>query len=129
MSQTLVQSVSGNSPSSSTSVTGTLGAGATAGNIIWCAVGIDKTSGALTTPSGFTTLFVGSGLLVGAVFLFTQQVVTRLTQEVATTSRVLARFCAQASFPAVSDPELQRIFAEVIAHVDFPIVITDTEGT
>src|SRR6266704_1202280 len=57
MSQTLVQSVSGNSPSSSTSVTGTLGAGATAGNIIWCAVGIDKTSGALTTPSGFTTLF------------------------------------------------------------------------
>ena len=76
-----------------------------------------------------TALFVGSGLLVGAVFLFTQQGVARLSQEVATTSRVLARFCAQASFPAVSDPELQQIFAEVIAHVDFPIVITDTEGT
>ncbi len=57
MSQTLVQSISGNSASGSTSVTGTLSAGATAGNIIWCAVGIDKTSGALTTPSGFTTLF------------------------------------------------------------------------
>src|SRR6266568_3082976 len=57
MSQTLVQSITGNSPSSSTSVTATLAAGATAGNIIWCAVGIDKTSGALTTPSGFTTLF------------------------------------------------------------------------
>jgi len=57
MSQTLVQSISGNSASGSTSVTGTLSAGATAGNIIWCAVGIDKTSGALTVPAGFTTLF------------------------------------------------------------------------
>ena len=57
MSQTRVQSISGNSASGSTSVTGTLGAGATAGNIIWCAVGIDKTSGALTVPAGFTTLF------------------------------------------------------------------------
>jgi signal transduction histidine kinase len=75
-----------------------------------------------------TALFVGSGLLVVAVFLFTQQMITRLSQEVATTSRVLARFCAQASFPAVRDPELQQIFSEVIAHVDFPIVITDIQG-
>ena len=75
-----------------------------------------------------TALFVGSALLAGAVFLFTQQGVARLTQEVTTTSRVLARFCAQASFPAIRDPELQQIFSEVIAHVDFPIVITDTEG-
>ena len=75
-----------------------------------------------------TALFVGSALLAGGVFLFTQQGVARLTQEVTTTSRVLARFCAQASFPAIRDPELQQIFAEVIAHVDFPIVITDIEG-
>lgn len=75
-----------------------------------------------------TALFVGSGVLVVAVFLFTQQMITRLSHEVATTSGVLARFCAQASFPAVRDPELEQIFAEVIAHVDFPIVITDNEG-
>ena len=75
-----------------------------------------------------TALFVGSGLLVVAVFLFTQQMITRLSQEVATTSRVLAGFCAQASFPAVRDPELQQIFTEVIAHIDFPIVITDIAG-
>jgi len=75
-----------------------------------------------------TALFVGSGLLVGAVFLFTQQMVTRLSEEVATTSGVLARFCAQASFPAIRDPEIQQIFADVIAHVDFPIVITDERG-
>jgi two-component system, NtrC family, sensor histidine kinase KinB len=75
-----------------------------------------------------TALFVGSGLLVGAVFLFTQQMVSRLSEEVATTSGVLARFCAQASFPAIRDPEIQRIFSDVIAHVDFPIVITDEQG-
>ena len=75
-----------------------------------------------------SALYVGSGVLVVAVFLFTQQMITRLSQEVATTSRVLAGFCAQASFPAVRDPELQQIFTEVIAHVDFPIVITDIAG-
>ena len=75
-----------------------------------------------------SALFVGSGVLVVAVFLFTQQMITRLSQEVATTSRVLAGFCAQASFPAVRDPELQQIFTEVISHVDFPIVITDIAG-
>jgi signal transduction histidine kinase len=75
-----------------------------------------------------SALFVGSGVLVVAVFLFTQQMITRLSQEVATTSRVLAGFCAQASFPAVRDPEVHQLFAEVIAHVDFPIVITDNAG-
>jgi hypothetical protein len=76
-----------------------------------------------------SVLYVGSGVLVVAVFLFTQQMITRLSLEVATTSRVLAGFCAQASFPAVRDPELQAIFTEVISHIDFPIVITDIAGT
>jgi len=73
-------------------------------------------------------LFVGSSLLVIAVFLFTNQAISRLTQEVQTTSLVLARFCAQASLPATRDTTLQRIFGEVIAGIDFPIVITDTTG-
>jgi signal transduction histidine kinase len=73
-------------------------------------------------------LFVGSSLLVLGVFLFTNLVVRRLSAEVTTTSRVLARFCAQASFPAARDPELQEIFAQVIANIDFPIVITDTDS-
>lgn len=75
-----------------------------------------------------TTLFLGSVVMVVGVFLFTHQMVRRLTQEVQTTSRVLARFCAQASFPATRDPELQRIFSEVIAGIDFPIIITDTDS-
>src|SRR5438552_12825787 len=70
-------------------------------------------------------LFLGGSALIGAVFMFTHQMITRLSQEVETTSRVLAGFCAQASFPATSDPQLRQIFSEVIANLDFPIVITD----
>jgi hypothetical protein len=73
-------------------------------------------------------LFLGSSLLVVALFLFTHQMIQRLSEEVATTSRVFARFCAQASLPATRDPELQRIFTEVVQSIDFPIVITDNAG-
>uniref|UniRef100_A0A832I2B8 histidine kinase n=1 Tax=Eiseniibacteriota bacterium TaxID=2212470 RepID=A0A832I2B8_UNCEI len=73
-------------------------------------------------------LFVGSSALVLAVFLFTGQMIRRLTVEVRTTSSVLARFCAQASFPAATDLALQRIFAEVLSGIDFPIVLTDEQG-
>jgi len=73
-------------------------------------------------------LFVGASLLVAGVFVFTQQMIQRLSREVETTSGVLARFCAQASFPATRDPAIRRIFSEVIAHVEFPIVITDNAG-
>ena len=73
-------------------------------------------------------LFVGGGLLVAAVFLFTHQMVQRLSTQIATTSGVLARLCAQASFPATSDPQLRIIFEDVIGSIDFPIVITDTTG-
>lgn len=74
-------------------------------------------------------LFVGASLLAAGVFIFTQQMIQRLSHEIETTSGVLARFCAQASFPATRDPEIRRIFSEVIAHVEFPIVITDNQGT
>ena len=74
------------------------------------------------------SLVTGSSLLVMAVFVFTQQLIHRLSHEVATTSRVFADFCAQASLPATRDPELQRIFGEVIGGIDFPIIITDRQG-
>jgi hypothetical protein len=73
-------------------------------------------------------LFVGGSALAVWIFLFSNQVIGRLTREVETTSRVLARFCAQASIPATRDPELQRIFSEVLSGIEFPIVITDTLG-
>ena len=70
-------------------------------------------------------LFLGGSLLVTAVFLFTYKMVNALSREVATTSHVLARFCAQASFPAAEDPALRKILREMIDGIDFPIVITD----
>lgn len=73
-------------------------------------------------------LFLGSVLLAALLFLFTSQMVQRLSREVETTSRVLARFLAQASLPAAADTTLQRIFTEVVAGIDFPIVITDNTG-
>lgn len=73
-------------------------------------------------------LFVGSCLLAVVLFVFTNQMIQRLSREVETTSRVLARFLAQASLPAAADTTLQRIFTEVVAGIDFPIVITDTTG-
>ncbi|MFN8588348.1 MAG: HAMP domain-containing sensor histidine kinase [Candidatus Eisenbacteria bacterium] len=75
-----------------------------------------------------TGLFVGGGLLVAAVFLFTHQMVRRLSEEVSTTSGVLARFCAEASLPATRNPELRRLLGDVLKTVDFPIVISDTTG-
>ena len=72
-------------------------------------------------------VFVGVSLLAVAVFLFTNQMVRRLSEEIETTSRVLARFCAQASFPAARDPRVAEIFSQVLASIDFPIVITDTD--
>jgi signal transduction histidine kinase len=75
-----------------------------------------------------TSLIAGSVLLVVAVFLFTHQLITRLSNQVATTSQVFAQFCAEASVPATRNPEVQRIFYEVISRIDFPIVITDRAG-
>src|SRR5262245_9162926 len=73
-------------------------------------------------------LFLGTSLLAAGIFVFSSQAIGRLTHEVQTTSRVLARFCAQASIPATRDPELQRIFSELISGIEFPIVITDNFG-
>lgn len=75
-----------------------------------------------------TGLFTGGGLLVAAVFLVTNQTIQRLSEQVSTTSGVLARLCADASLPATGNPQLQRLLEDVTAQITFPIVITDTTG-
>ncbi len=84
----------------------------------------------LQSRSEFTRagVFLASGVLVTAAFVFTTLTVNRLSREIATTSGILARLCAQASFPAVRDPQLRKILSEVIAQTDFPIVITDNDS-
>ena len=73
-------------------------------------------------------VFIGSGALVVASFVFTTISVNRMSQQIATTSGVLARLCAQASFPAARNPELELILTDVITQIDFPIVITDSDS-
>ena len=89
---------------------------------------MDNTLNAQGPPFWKVGVFIGSSLLVVAVFAFTHQMIQRLSREVETTSHVLARFCAQASLPATRDTTLQRIFGEVIGGIDFPIVVTDDTG-
>jgi signal transduction histidine kinase len=73
-------------------------------------------------------LFVGSLIMLTGVFVFTNEMVRRLSEQVASSSELLARLCAQASFPAARDPELQTILRSVIAGIQFPMVITDQAG-
>jgi len=73
-------------------------------------------------------VFLGSGALVVAAFVFTSMTANRMSEQIETTSGVLARLLAQASFPATRNLELQRILSDVISRVDFPILITDQHG-
>jgi signal transduction histidine kinase len=73
-------------------------------------------------------LFLGGSLLAVTVFVLAHWAIDRLTREVATTSRVLAGFCAQASFPATQDTALRMVVGDLIRQIDFPIVVTDAEG-
>lgn len=73
-------------------------------------------------------LFVAGSVLVAGVFVFSHLMVQRLSEEVTTTSGVLARFNAEASVLATRDPDVRRIFSEVVESLDFPIIITDTTG-
>src|SRR5512140_1257198 len=74
-------------------------------------------------------LFLGVAGIVLAVFLFTNILVARLANEVKSTSEVFARFCATASYPATTDSTLSHIVGDVIAGLNFPIVLTDSRDT
>ncbi len=75
-------------------------------------------------------LFLGVAGIVLAVFLFTNILVARLANEVKSTSEVFARFCATASYPATTDTTgaLGKIVGDVIAGLNFPIVLTDARN-
>lgn len=74
------------------------------------------------------SLFLGGSLIAASVFLLAHWAIDRLSHEVAATSRVLARFCAETSYPAISNPTVQDVFVPLVSSLDFPIVITDRTG-
>lgn len=74
-------------------------------------------------------LFVAGSVLAAGVFLYSHWTIGRMSREIETTSWVLARFCAQATFPATENPEVSRLMSEIMGSgIDFPIVVTDHLG-
>ena len=73
-------------------------------------------------------VLVGSGVLIALLLLYTHQVVGRLNSQVEILSGIIARFCALATFPALESQGSQEVFRAIVAQVDFPIVITDSDG-
>lgn len=73
-------------------------------------------------------VLVGSGIIITLLILYTHQVVGRLNNQVQILSDTIARFCALATFPALMTAESQEVFRSIVEQVDFPIVITDSEG-
>ena len=73
-------------------------------------------------------LFLGGSLLAATVFLLAHWAIERLSREVATTSRLLAQFCAEASYPAIRNPMVEEVFRRLVSNIDFPIIVTDRNG-
>src|SRR3989442_6186916 len=73
-------------------------------------------------------LFLGASVLAATVFLLANWTITRLSREVATTSRFLAQFCAEASYPASRNPIIEDVFRRLVSNLDFPLVITASRG-
>ena len=76
-----------------------------------------------------TALFLLGSVLVVALFLFTQNAVSRLSHQVSETSELLARVAAQATLPSTSNPQLRLLLGDIQSGLSFPIIITDTTGT
>jgi len=73
-------------------------------------------------------LFLGATVIAATVFVLAHWAIDRLSREVTATSRVLAQFCADASYPATRNPVVEDVFSHLVANLDFPLVITDRQG-
>jgi hypothetical protein len=75
-----------------------------------------------------TYAFIGAMLIVGAVFVYTYSLVRSFERQTETLTRLVANFCAAATYPATQDEQLREIFNEVIEDINFPIIIADPRG-
>jgi hypothetical protein len=73
-------------------------------------------------------VFLGSSLLVALVFIFTNRMVHKLDEQANTLSGILAHFFAVAAIPASQNQDIAPIYREVLAKVNFPVVVTDLDG-
>lgn len=75
-----------------------------------------------------TYAFIGALVIVCAIFIYTYTLVKSFERQTDILTRVVASFCAAATFPATQDEEVRSVLDEVIQEINFPIVIADTRG-
>jgi signal transduction histidine kinase len=75
-----------------------------------------------------TIAFVVALVLIGAIFAYTYSLVRTFEKQTEILTTVFAKFCAAATYPATKHDEVRRIFNQVVADINFPIVITDPRG-
>jgi signal transduction histidine kinase len=73
-------------------------------------------------------VFVAVSILAIAIFLYTNSLIRRLEIQAQTLSRSIAGLCASATYAARENEEVRLIFTDLIATINFPIVITDVRG-
>ncbi len=87
-----------------------------------------RTSSARQSVKIRTYAFIGALIVVAGIFLYTYSLVRSFERQTEVLTRLIANFCAVATFPAAQDEEVRKIFDQVIEDINFPIVITDQRG-
>jgi signal transduction histidine kinase len=74
--------------------------------------------------------FIIGVLVLGTLlFIYSRVLMRQLESETQVRSKIFARYLSQATEAAGSaSPELGIIFAEVIQKIDFPVIVTDSDG-
>jgi len=76
-----------------------------------------------------TYFFVGGIALVAVLLFFTDQLVRRMERESLAVSFLFAQFAANtASTSTDQDPEVLSVYRDVLARINFPIILTDRSG-
>jgi signal transduction histidine kinase len=69
---------------------------------------------------------IGIGLIGIGTFIYSNYLIQKIRKETETTSRIFAKY---ASGPVMDEEALMElIFQEVIQKIDFPVILTDTDG-
>jgi anti-sigma regulatory factor (Ser/Thr protein kinase) len=79
-------------------------------------------------PSYKVYLFLAMVVLSMALVAHSHYVIRRLNEQARSQSTVLARFVAVSTFGAAEQQALRPIFLEVIRNINFPMILTDTDG-
>ncbi|MEZ4650587.1 MAG: ATP-binding protein [Candidatus Eisenbacteria bacterium] len=75
-----------------------------------------------------TYLLFGTLILVAAGVFYTTRQVRKLNAQSRSMATLFAEFTAEAILPAIENEQVSRIYKEVVAKADFPVVLTDADG-